>query len=162
MPLVPTFAKRTLHMPKCYLLPVPTFANRTCTCRRATRFQHPQTALAHADMLHVPAFANRMFRVQGLGGEKDKDMVNVGVRRQTRSPPNIAMLSSIPRGSSQAKPQPPQHCNFVVGSVWEFAGQSRSPPYSASFCKGSAGKAAATPMLSWFCFCPITSCSRGN
>ena len=136
--------KPHLHMPTCYT------------------FQHPQTALAHADMLHVPAFANRMFRVQGLGGEKDKDMVNVGVRRQTRSPPNIAMLSSIPRGSSQAKPQPPQHCNFVVGSVWEFAGQSRSPPYSASFCKGSAGKAAATPMLSWFCFCPITSCSRGN
>ena len=43
--LVPTFAKRTahadVHMPKFYT------------------FQHPQTALAHANMLHVPTFANR-------------------------------------------------------------------------------------------------------
>ena len=89
--------KPHLHMPTCYT------------------FQHPQTALAHADMLHVPAFANRMFRVQGLGGEKDKDMVNVGVRRQTRSPPNIAMLSSIPRGSSQAKPQTPNTVTSLLG-----------------------------------------------
>ena len=98
------------------MLPVPTSANRTCTCRHATAFQHPQTAFAHADMLHVPTFANRMCRVQGLGDrEKDTDMVNVAVRRQSHSPPNIAMLSSIQCGSSQASRSPPNTVPSLLG-----------------------------------------------
>ena len=45
------------------------------------------------------------FRVLGLGErEKDKDMVNVGVRRRSRSPPYIGI------GGSLAKPQPLQCC----------------------------------------------------
>ena len=80
----------------------------------------------------------------------DEDMVNAGVRRQSRSPPNIAMSSLIQcgssqerphpphtvasllgqRGSSQAKPQPSQHCHVIVDSVrvWEFAGKAAAPP----------------------------------
>ena len=50
-------------------------------------------------------------RVQGLGErEMDKDMVNVGVgvRRQSRSPPNIAMSSLIQRGVRKQSHRPPQ------------------------------------------------------
>ena len=70
--------------------------------------------------------------LQGLGvRDMDKDLDSVGVRRQSRRPPNAAMLSLIRHGSLQAKPQPSQHRRFVVGSEREFADQIRSPPYTA-------------------------------
>ena len=85
------------------------------------------------------------FRVYGLGERNlDEDMVNVGVRRQSRSPPNIAMSSLIQQakpqppttvtsllgqcGSSQAKPRPSQHCQVIFDLVWEFAGKAAAPP----------------------------------
>ena len=56
-------------------------------------------------------------------------MVDVGVRRQSRSPPIIAMLSSFQCGSSPAKPQAPQlHC-------WVSVGVRRSEPQPSLHCQ---------------------------
>ena len=64
------------------------------------------------------------FRVLG-----NRDRVDMGVRRQSRSPPMppfpfMNLVGSA--GSSQAKPQPPQPPLFWVGV--EVRRQSRSPP----------------------------------
>ena len=68
----------------------------------------------------------------------NRDRVDMGVRRQSRSPPMppfpfMNLVGSA--GSSQAKPQPPQppflFCCF--GSAWRFAGKAAAPPAALFF-----------------------------
>ena len=72
----------------------------------------------------------------------DKDMVNVGIRRQSCSPPNIAMSSLIQRGSSQVR-QPSLRCSFLLVSIGSIGG-SQARPQPLQYCLGFN--------------CPITSC----
>ena len=79
----------------------------------------------------------------------DDDMVSVGVRRQSRSPPTLRCHFLVNVGARRQSRSPPcygffgvgfagnaaapQHRSFVVGSEKEFAGESLSFPYSVRF-----------------------------
>ena len=123
------------QLPLSWGQPVPTFANGTCTSRHATRsnirkphlhmptcytFQHLQTACLGCRVLgrekrintwSMWEFAGKAAALPSLPCYR---RFSVGVRRQSRRPPN-----------------------FIAGSVWEFAGQNRSPHCTASFCKSA-------------------------
>ena len=66
----------------------------------------------------------------------DKDMVNVGVRRQSCSPPNIAMSSLIQRGSSQVRAAALPALLVFAGQQWQhwrLAGKAAAPPMLPGF-----------------------------
>ena len=72
------------------------------------------------------------FRVYGLGEKNvlDEDMVNVGVHRQSRSPPTTQLRCWVNVGVRRQSRSPPNIAKLslsYVDLVWEFAGKAAAP-----------------------------------